>query len=346
MSTDLQVTAAPLLYRIRPGVARVRRAHSVVLVSPERGRSVRVSSTADDLVPLLVAGASFADMAQRLRERHPRAADVEAKLRQFLGQLEEAGLLGTRVPPRRPRVTARFALVNPDPFARWLAERLLRWPRGLAWSLLAAASVAALAALAVLVVSGRLPHPSALFTQFSLYGLALFVLVVLVHEAAHALACRLSGAEVGEAGLILHGWLMPGPYVDTSHMYRVASRWPRFWVAAAGPLVDALGAGAAAAWLLTLDGSLPAQAEQVQAATTLLLLCTVFVFLDTNPLMPSDGSRMLEALLGDELARRSALTGSRARMSSMKTVALYRIACSMHLQAGAAIAVAWWIWTH
>lgn len=344
---SIEAPAAPgsaqLLYRIRPGVARVRRAQTLVLVSPEQGRSVRVSTTADDLVPLLMAGASFGDLAQRLRERHPRAADVEGKLRQFLSQLEAAGLLGTRVPSRRPRVAARFALANPDPLARWLATRILYLPGGLAWGLLAAAGAAALAAVLGLTLAGRLPHPSALFTQFSGYGLALFAGVVLVHEAAHALACRLAGVPVGDAGLILHGWLMPGPYVDTSHMYRVARRAPRFWVAAVGPLVDALGVGAAAGWMLAIDS---ADATQLQAATTLLLLCAAFVFLDTNPLMPSDGSRMVEALLGDELARRSALTRARARMSSMKTVALYRIACSMHLQASAVIFYLWWMWTH
>lgn len=331
MSTDLAAT-----YRIRPGVARVQRPTGMVLVEPAEGRSVRVSTAAHDLVPLLVEGASFESLAQRLQERHPRAADVEAKLRRFLGQLDEAGLIGTSEPTRARRAMAPWVSFDADPLARRLAGPLLRLPAAAGWAMLALLGAAALAAVAVLIARGGLPHPMALFTQFSGLGLLLFIgAVVPLHELAHALACRLAGVPVGDAGLMLHGGLMPGPYVNTSGMYRVARPAPRFWVAAAGPVVDALGVGAAAAWLLADPGN--------AAATTLLLLCTVFVYLDTNPLAPSDGSRMLEALLGDELARRSALTRARARLSHFKTVAWYRIACSLHLQGSAALLVTWWL---
>ncbi|MEW6708009.1 MAG: hypothetical protein AB1430_24445, partial [Pseudomonadota bacterium] len=200
---------------------------------------------------------------------------------------------------------------------------------------------AALAAVVMLAFSPRLPHPGALFAQFSAWGLAIFVFgVVVLHEAAHAVACRLAGVPVGDAGLIFHGGVMPGPYVNTSHLYRVERRAPRFWVAAAGPLVDFLALGAAAAWLLATDD--PASAA-AQAAATLFLLCAAFLYLDTNPLTPSDGSRMVEALLGDELARRSALTRRRARLSGWKTVAWYRIACSTHLQLSAGLLFGWWM---
>ncbi len=327
----VQATAA--LYRIRSGVARVQRPTGMVLVEPAEGRSVRVSTAAYDLVPLLVEGASFESLARRLQERHPRAADVDAKLRRFLGQLDEAGLIGTAEPARARSALQPWVAFDADPLARRLAAPLLRLPAAVGWALLALLGAAA---VAVLVARGGLPHPMALFTQFSVLGLLLFIgVVVPLHEAAHALACRLAGVAVGDAGLMLHGGVMPGPYVNTSRMYHVARRTPRFWVAAAGPVVDALGAGAAAAWLLADPGN--------AAAQTLLLLCAVFVILDTNPLAPSDGSRMVEALLGDELARRSALTRERARLSHFKTVAWYRIACSLHLQASAALLVAWWL---
>jgi hypothetical protein len=312
----------------------------MVLVSPEQGRSVRVSGAADDLLPLLVDGATFDDLARRLQDRHPQAADVHTKLSQFLGQLDRACLMDAATPARARRAPKRFASFDADPPARWLAERVLRLPGGLTWGLLGFAGAGALLALAALIWAGRVPHPSVLFSQFSLWGLLLFVAVVVPsHELAHALACRLSGVAVGNAGLLLHGGLLPGPYVNTTQMYQVARRAPRFWVAAAGPLVDALGLGAAAAWLLLNPAG---DAPMVAAASTLFLLCAAFLFLDTNPITPSDGSHMVEALLGDELARRSALTRRRARMSTAKTVAWYRIACSLHLQGSVVLLYFWW----
>jgi putative peptide zinc metalloprotease protein len=328
-------------YRFRAGVARVSRPGGMVLVAPEDGRAVRVSPVAHDLLPLLADGASFDELLARLRERHPRAADAEAKLAAFLHQLERAGLLATLSGGATRRAAARWPLIDADPLARGAARVLQRLPGAWGWGLLGLLGAGALAAVVVLAAGGRLPHPTALFSRFSVWGLAVFVFVVVVaHEAAHAVACRLAGVPVGDAGLIFHGGLVPGPYVNTSHVYRLARRAPRFWVAAAGPLVDFLALGAAAGWLLAVDDP---SAPAGQAAATLFLLCAAFLYLDTNPLAPSDGSRMVEAWLGDELARRSALTRHRARLSGWKTVAWYRIACSTHLQLSAALLYGWWV---
>src|SRR5206468_11474523 len=61
-----------------------------------------------------------------------------------------------------------------------------------------------------------------------------------------------------------------------------------------------------------------------------LLLSGLFVYLDTNPLTPSDGSHMLEALLDDELARASALSRRRAALSTRPVVNTYRLVCVVH----------------
>ncbi len=333
-------TPADALYRIRPGVAKVARADSFILVAPKDGRALRVTPVAEELLPLLAVGALFGELVQRLQQRHPKALDVETKLATFVDQLRRCGLIDTGAAPaekRRPRT--RFALLRPDSAAAWLAARIDIWPVWLQRAMLVLLVSAALAHVGALVMLGPLPHPSALWTEFNGWGLALFILVVVpLHEAAHALACRLAGEPVNEAGFILHGWIVPGPYVDTSQMYRVANRWQRFSVPAAGPLVDLLALGAAAAWLFW---AAPA-GSALHAAQTLFLLCALFLVLDTNPLAPSDGSRMLEAVLGDDLARRSALSRTRARLSSRKTVAFYRIACSTHLQSSALLIYLWW----
>lgn len=328
--------AAPV-YRIRANVARVRRDSGVLLVAPAGGRPVRISRPAEALVQLLVDGASFEALAQHLRERQPAARDIESKLERFLGQLERAGLLG--IAARRRGAPVPRMRFNVDPLAHWLARQIQRVPAGLAWGCLIAVGVGALAALAVLIGSGHLPHPRALFAHFNPWGLAWFAgVVVVLHETAHAVACRLAGVRVTEAGFVLHAGCMPGPYVDTGQMYCVARRAPRFWVAAAGPLVDALGLAAAALWLL-----LAPSGASAPVATTLFLLCAAALYLDTNPLAPSDGSRMLEALLGDDLARRSALSRRRARLSTPATVAWYRAACSLHLQASLVLLYFWWV---
>jgi hypothetical protein len=335
-------TAGPL-YRIRSGVEKVKRANTLILVAPEDGRAMRMSVVGEELLPLLACGASLDELAQRLRERHPEARDIQSKLTAFLDQLARGGLIEADARQRAPRhPNTRFRLFRPDPAAAWVATRIHALPPIAVKAALALASLASLAGVVMLIASGHLPHPGALWTAFSPWGLALFALVVVPsHEAAHALACRLAGQPVNEGGVILHAWLIPGPYVDTSQMYRISSRWKRFWVPAAGPLVNLLALGAAA-WWLTLAGSLAI--EEQRAASTLFVLCAVFVYLDTNPLAPSDGSRMLEAILGDELARRAALSRTSARLSGAKTVAWYRIACSAHLQLSALLGYAWWRW--
>lgn len=330
------------VYKIRDGVAKVSRPAGSVLVAPADGRSLRISKVGEELLPLLAVGAPFVELEQRLRQRHPKVLDSAPKLRAFLAQLAGVGLLDSE--PAAPRPTpARYPLFSPDRGAAAVAGLVHRLPASFAWLLLAMALMLAAASTTALVLAGELPHPLRLFDSFSIVGFALFAfLLVPIHEAAHALACRLSGAPVGKAGIILHGWIMPGPYVDTSHTYRIEDRWKRFWVPAAGPLVNFLGLGSAAAILLFYDGDYKFVDP---AAVTLFLFCAAFVVLDTNPLAPSDGSRMIEALVGDDLARRSALSRRRHGLSGMREVQLYRIACSVHVQLVCVAGYFWWTGT-
>lgn len=325
--------------RIRSGVARVRRSNGTLLVSPGDGRALRISPVAEDLLPLLAAGAAIDTLEQRLRQRHPAALDVGSKLRRFLAQLADAGLLEHAAVARSRRVPARFPLFETDGTARRAAAAISRLPLPVAAAILLLALVAAVGAIAAVCRAGRLPHPLDLFRQFAPAGLALFALVVVpLHEAAHAVACRLAGAPSGKAGIILHGWVMPGPYVDTSRAYVIAGRMRRASIAAAGPLVDLLATGIAAAWLMAGGG---------RVAQTLFLLSAIFFVLDTLPLTPSDGSRALEALLDDDLARTSALSppSRRGRLSGMREIALYRVATSMHVQTVAVASYLWWTTT-
>lgn len=317
------------LIRLRRGVGRVRRARGeTVLVAADTGTAVRISEVGNGLVPLLLQGTSADALAQHLETFYPRAGDAARKLGVFLGQLESSGLIETEARPPRPARTRRIELCRPDPLAKRIVNVLSRVPAWLSWAVLSILFLAAVAGVVVVLAGPLRPHPSDAVRKFDALGVAIFALLVVpIHELSHAVACRAAGAEVKGAGLVLHGRVVPGPYVDTSLAYRVADRWRRFWIPAAGPLVDLLAAGAAG-WVFAASHS--------ASALYVFILSLAFVYLDTTPLTASDGSRMLEAVFEDELARRAALSRYRSAFSSWQIVAAYRTACVLHVALGAA----------
>lgn len=330
------MSEAAELYRLMPDVDIVRRANVLLLVSRSSGASVRVSPAAEPLLPMLAQGTTQAALAATLQQRHPLAQDVGAKLQVFLQPLVRSGVVATRESAvRRRRGWAKFELFRPDPLAHWLAQRVLALPQVLRRASLGLLLAMPVAGLLLLVASGRLPPASALVNAFAPGGLLLFALLLVpLHEASHALACRMAGVAVGGGGILLHGGIMPGPYIETTQAYRVAGRWPRFLIPAVGPLVNLLGAGAAA-WLLWLGVGPQA------LLTTFFLLCVLFVYLDTNPFGPTDGARMLEALLDDELARRQAWVIKRLREADRRSALIYRRVCVLHLATAALLLYLW-----
>jgi putative peptide zinc metalloprotease protein len=218
-----------------------------------------------------------------------------------------------------------------------MARPFASLPRWVSVALLVALLTWAVAGVVLVLLGSLKPQLADSVRGFDLWGLALFALAVVpLHELAHGVACRVAGAPVQGAGLILHGNILPGPYVDTTQAYRVSARWSRFWIPAWGPLVDLLAAGAAA-WVVLHTAGLGAVGH---ASRYVFLLSLAFLYFDTNPLTNSDGSRMLEAALDDELARRAALTRYRARLSPWYVIVWYRLACVLHL-AGATALLSW-----
>jgi hypothetical protein len=331
----------PEVIRLRDGVARVRRGGGAVLVPPGGGLPIVVNAMGDGLMPLLARGASRRDLEAHLRERCPNASDLSSKLQAFLGRLERSGLLesSSERPPAPPPRRRRIELVTLDPMARILARGLVRVPRAIGRSLLILLTLAAAWVTGVVLASPARPHPAWVVDHFDALGLAVFVLLAVpLHELAHAIACRAAGAPVGRAGIVFHGGVIPGPYVDTSDAYRVSSRWSRFWIPGCGPIMDLFAAAGGAA-LVVLTGG---EGRIGAASQYLLVLSLFFLYFDTNPLVASDGSRALEALLDDDLARRTALTRRRRRLSSWHVIVLYRLACVLHVAATLAL-VSWLI---
>ncbi len=117
-----------------------------------------------------------------------------------------------------------------------------------------------------------------------------YLVALIVHESAHALAVKSYGRKVTRGGfMLLLG--MPLAFVDTSDMW-FGSRWSRIVVTIAGPLSTAGIAGACALYAAyATPGPLPAMAYQLAFG---LYLNTAY---NLNPLMPLDGYQaMADAL--------------------------------------------------
>ena len=323
------------------GVRRVRRARGqTLLVSPDRSSATRIGDVGEKLLPLLMRGTNVDVLAAFLQQQHPLARDISVKLDRFLAELDRVGLLATcQRPAERARSRARrFVLFNPDRLAKQLAEWWSWIPATQSHALVVVLIMtAAVGLVAVWLGDHQRLNPVGLVRRFEPIGLAVFVfMVVPLHELSHAVACRAAGAPVTAAGIMLHSYVIPGPYVDTTQAYLVAERWRRFWIPATGPLVDLLASGTAA-WMVVLSHG---SGLVGRASLYVLLLSGLFVYLDTNPLTPSDGSHMLEALLEDELARASALSRRRSALSSRTGINTYRLVCVVHFLV-AALIVGW-----
>lgn len=323
------VIGLPTRIRLRQGVDVTRRGDELVLVAPNGNAAARVGTVGERLLPFLARGAGFGELVEILRQDRPQSRDIESKLSQFVATLYKSQLLIVDdVAVMGSRRTRRFPLVDLNPFATRVASLLVHAPRRMlifCGGLLVCAASAGV--LAVARQDFHLLHPSGLFYRFDSFGFMAFVFVVVpLHEVSHAVACRMVGVAIGSAGLVLHGGIVPGPYVDTTAAYRIRDRWRRFSIPAVGPAVDLLSSGTAA-WFVRFS---PAESAPGQAALYLMLLGLAALILDTNPFNASDGSHMVEAILNDELARRSALSGGLVRPSRRSIVRLYRWVCGVY----------------
>lgn len=324
----------------RPGLRVVQRAEHIVLFSAGDARAARIPRAASPLLRLLEQGAQRSEMQRALQTAYPGDPTIAIKLDRFLFRLEEAGLLDSGGAGIENRGSwRRWNLLDIDPVARRCAQvlsALPRLPSNLLLTTLTAFSLAGIAA-----VLSASPHPDfqLLVANSSVWGIAFFFFfVVPIHEFAHAVACRAAGVPVLGMGLLFHGGIIPGPFVDTSSTYAVTDRWLRFRVPIVGPLVD-LWAGGIAAWLLRLGSLSPHMHASV---ASVMFLSTIFFFLDTDPLLKTDGSRALEALLDDELARRAAFMKSGKTLSAKRVIWSYRFACVLYLCVVTILAVTLW----
>lgn len=258
-------------------------------------------------VSLLDGQTTFADaLALTARQAGPSALGTDEATQLYLWLLENQ--LGTidsdavvpsaklnlakRSPPLWNPFWLRFRLGNPDrflamivPYGGWLFSAWATW----------------LAALLVLVALGGLivqrerlvSSAETIFYASNYLWLGLtWLLLKVVHELAHGVACRRRGCTVPAWGLVLV-LLAPMAYIDVTSSWQSRSKWHRIQIACAGIQVELIIAALASiGWMVTesrLVASLLLNVAFMASVSTLVF--------NANPLMRFDGYYVLSDLL-------------------------------------------------
>lgn len=303
---------AGLRPRLRPQVSVHRQPSRgqqwYVLHNVATGRFHRVHARAYDVVGRLDGELSVDAIWRALLDQQGDEAPTQDEVLGILGQLADGDLLQADQQPDLNRLALRGsqreqaeqrARVHPlafrvklfDPSA-WLprldplARLLFHGATGGIWlALVVSALVVAVWQLPDLSAHARqtLTQPHAMLWMWLLYPL-----LKAVHEAGHALALRRYGCTTREVGLSFL-LLLPLPHVDATDSLRLANRWQRAVIVAAGMAVE-LAVAAAAVWVWVLVS--PGLVRDL--ALVLMVLGGVStVLFNGNPLMRYDGYHLL-----------------------------------------------------
>ena len=187
----------------------------------------------------------------------------------------------------------KLPLLNPDPWVTSL-NALFGWifsrPAFAAWI-----AVIAYAAYRLASHWDRFVGESSTILHRGnwIWLLACWLVLKLIHESAHALACKRFGGTVREAG-VLFILLAPLPYVDVTSSWRFDSKWKRIITAAAGMYAELfVAAWAAIIYSHSDDALLRQHAQNVFVAASVVTL-----LFNANPLMRFDGYYILSDWLG------------------------------------------------
>jgi putative peptide zinc metalloprotease protein len=215
--------------------------------------------------------------ARRMRSSHDRQRRQSNKFSVFQ-------LLAMKLPLFDPtRLLERFS-----PVGVWLFSK----------TALGILLIASFAMLAVLIgrwdeVASRLPKLQTLFTGDRVILMMMaYVMMKIIHELSHAMACRRWNAECHELGLYFLVFT-PCLYCDVSDVWRLPSKAGRIMVSAAGIFAEmAVAVTAGWVWFFTYDGTLN------YIAFNLMILGSVStVLVNANPLLRYDGYYILSDLL-------------------------------------------------
>lgn len=126
-----------------------------------------------------------------------------------------------------------------------------------------------------------------------IWMLVTWVVLKVVHEFAHAIACKRLGATVKQTGIIFI-LFAPLAYVDVTSSWRLKSRWHRISVAIAGIYIE-LGVAAICLILWCCTGN---ELVAYHLMNVVMMASISTVLFNANPLMKFDGYFVLSDLLG------------------------------------------------
>ncbi|MFB9903681.1 hypothetical protein [Allokutzneria oryzae] len=310
--TDAQWPADDDVLTLRPSVELLTGADGrSMLFDSESGKYVFVSAGTCSLVPQLTAGVQYGRLREDVARRSgATTAQVGKALRPMIHDLLRLELLEGAA-SRTTGVTSRLArsqIKMPHvrlPVSTARADRVFAAVAGL---FRGRAGGMALGALGLLGAAGFVTALSTMFFARVVPDLSAVWVVYLVmlpqtllHEAAHGVLCRYYGVPAREVGVALWFYVMPIAYVDRSDAVRLHRRWPRIAILIAGPALDGVVLGVIAALLLSGTGD-------PGVLAMLLVFQTFMMFMNFNPMLPTDGQQALENALGKLNLRSRAMT--------------------------------------
>jgi putative peptide zinc metalloprotease protein len=224
---------------------------------------------------------------------------MESQLAQPLGGDGTARIAAAAARQERQRVRAmanplcvRIPLFDPDrllsQMVKWCGP-LFTWPATAVWI-----GLVGWALYLVVVGWSRAETSAAVILDRDnwLRLAAAWVLLKVLHETAHGLACKRFGGTVGSAGITFL-FFMPLAYVDVTSSWRCRSKWQRMATAAAGIYADLFAASIATlVWAVASPGIV--QSVALSIAVTAGASTLVF---NANPLVRFDGYFILSDLL-------------------------------------------------
>jgi putative peptide zinc metalloprotease protein len=332
---DIASTFSDMWYRVGPTMprlsahARVVRQHfgpsiAYVVEDPASGQFYRMSESAHFFLGMLDGRTTVEQAWEACNDQLGDAAPTQREVIDLLSRLQlfglvlgesalDAELLEQRLTKakrqRTQKRTGRWMfphvpIVNPEPFLRRhekLCRLLFSRTAGVLWVVLVATALVLVFANADRFGDELNTVAQLAPTTLATLGL-IFIVLRIVHELGHAVACKAFGGRSTEIGVILIAYVMPLPYCDASSAWRFARIWPRVCVSLAGVFAESvLAAIAVFYWAFGGDPvwtSIAYQVMLVSGVSTLLF--------NLNPLLRYDGYYVLSDLTGTpNLAQRS-----------------------------------------
>lgn len=282
-----------------------------MLYNPNAGNYVKISPLGIKVVEWINESLTVDEVIERLMKDYRKPSEeVKPVVYKFLEQLRQARMLNTDPIPQegirrsvaclQKRPVLRIPLISSArAFPSPLSNVLGLIPRSSLY--MACGTVALLAACMIAVYFSYRGFQTISGSLSWLVIIPAIILHLCLHEIAHAVVLQKFGIQIRQAGIGLLYYIFPIAYVDTTDTYRLRNKYDRAMAAWVGPVFDLAGAAISAVISLSSGGW---WGDQFQVLLGIQL--TIFLF-NVNPLLPSDGLRAIEALMGEFNLRRRAL---------------------------------------